>query len=279
MEPPHPSCWIHASSNMPYILKMRVVEAYAKLHKRGVMHGSASLTNILIGPDCRVTLLDFAKARAIHGIKALNLDTASKSRLHLEMREVMYRIDFHGARKREIGKMQRLHKISENHQYVRDLVDLCEKGIIDGPVPPYEWPPSDDIQEPCPIDSDWHRWNDNPRDLFEWIDVPGHTPEYLQEVKNGFYALVDELTEKYERDKVSPILTRISGFPLPVPAVPPFVDSPAPKPLEATPLAKRSASPDVDDEERPPKRPRLDDESTTENPPRGPTYKCLLSSL
>ncbi|KAH9982509.1 hypothetical protein BGW80DRAFT_28808 [Lactifluus volemus] len=64
MDLPHPVLWMEASASMPMVLKDRVVEAFQRLHERGVVHGDVALRHILIGPDARVTLIDFQASRA-----------------------------------------------------------------------------------------------------------------------------------------------------------------------------------------------------------------------
>ena len=62
---PHPSFWMEASPDMPFVLKEEVVTAYSKLHSLGVIHGNPQLRNILICADGRVKLIDFGLARKI----------------------------------------------------------------------------------------------------------------------------------------------------------------------------------------------------------------------
>ena len=50
---------MEASALMPAVLEDRVVEAFIKLHERGIVHGDIVLRHILIGADARVTLIDF----------------------------------------------------------------------------------------------------------------------------------------------------------------------------------------------------------------------------
>ncbi|KAH9025849.1 hypothetical protein EDB85DRAFT_1840222, partial [Lactarius pseudohatsudake] len=51
MDLPHPIFWMEASASMPMVLKDRVVEAFQKLHERGIVHGDVALRHILVGAD------------------------------------------------------------------------------------------------------------------------------------------------------------------------------------------------------------------------------------
>ncbi|KAF7986253.1 hypothetical protein HWV62_38729 [Athelia sp. TMB] len=107
MELPHHSFWIEASPGMPSILKQRCVEAFAKIHERGVLHGDVELHNMLIGGDGRVTIINFQNSRALIPNLDITLMGAEAKELELEMRRVKYKLDYEGAREKELMKMTR----------------------------------------------------------------------------------------------------------------------------------------------------------------------------
>ncbi|GLY29864.1 lanthionine synthetase LanC family protein [Kineosporia sp. NBRC 101731] len=51
------------ASGEPVELAVKVLEAYARLHGKGVLHGDIHPRNLLIGPACTVTVIDFGIAR------------------------------------------------------------------------------------------------------------------------------------------------------------------------------------------------------------------------
>ncbi|KAJ7597215.1 hypothetical protein C8J56DRAFT_919512 [Mycena floridula] len=100
-EPPHHSFWIEASVSMPLCLKRACVDAYKKLHAKGILHGAVELGHILIGADAKVTLVNFEKARGLRPNEEVYLHAADPTELELEMRIVLVKLDFPGAVDRE----------------------------------------------------------------------------------------------------------------------------------------------------------------------------------
>ncbi len=49
MEPPHPHAWRVADRSLSTDEKRAIVDAYAQIHARGVLHGDVVLRHILIG--------------------------------------------------------------------------------------------------------------------------------------------------------------------------------------------------------------------------------------
>jgi hypothetical protein len=49
MEPPHPHAWRMAERSLSEDEKHAIVEAYAQIHARGVLHGDVALRHMLIG--------------------------------------------------------------------------------------------------------------------------------------------------------------------------------------------------------------------------------------
>lgn len=57
MEPPHPKSWRESDQYMTTEEKDRVVEAYQKIHDRGILHDSIHPRHILIGKLLRFQVL------------------------------------------------------------------------------------------------------------------------------------------------------------------------------------------------------------------------------
>jgi hypothetical protein len=49
MEPPHPHAWRVADRSLSMDEKRAIVDAYAQIHARGVLHGDVTLRHMLIG--------------------------------------------------------------------------------------------------------------------------------------------------------------------------------------------------------------------------------------
>jgi hypothetical protein len=142
MELPHHSFWIEASPDMPTILKTRCIEAFEKIHRRGVLHGDVELRHMLIGGDGKVTVVDFQMSRVLVLHDDFMLLAAEPWELKLEMRKVKYKLDYDGARKKETEKMIR----SEERDQINgaNLIeektakghgeDIPEEDIVDPPV-------------------------------------------------------------------------------------------------------------------------------------------------
>ncbi|KAJ8520907.1 hypothetical protein ONZ45_g2325 [Pleurotus djamor] len=93
-EPPHPVFWIEASPDMPHVLKQRCVEAFQKLHDRGVLHGRAELRHMLVGGDARVTIVGFRASKALESNETLGVLKATPEELSAEMDSVKRRINY-----------------------------------------------------------------------------------------------------------------------------------------------------------------------------------------
>ncbi|KAF8337512.1 uncharacterized protein EI90DRAFT_2659230 [Cantharellus anzutake] len=81
--------------------KKRILEAYHRIHKQGVLHGSVSLHNIAISDDSRVHILDFRKSRALVSCRAVGLYSCTQEELDFEMRYVRFILDWNGAKRKE----------------------------------------------------------------------------------------------------------------------------------------------------------------------------------
>ncbi|CDO72306.1 hypothetical protein BN946_scf184977.g3 [Trametes cinnabarina] len=195
MSLPHDSFWIEASADMPSELKKQVVLTYIALHARGVLHGAPELHNILIGGDGRVTLVNFHAARARKPIPELNLMSVTKAELDLELRQVMFKLDYEGARKREYAKRQRL-------QPLWDRLDECARRGL-----PMEKFPIDELRDPPPSREHWKA---------DWINsldrrprrfvVPGQSPEEVSQACTSFCTMLQEWHELEKEDVVSPLI-------------------------------------------------------------------------
>ncbi|KAI0724490.1 hypothetical protein C8T65DRAFT_626658 [Cerioporus squamosus] len=276
-EPPHPSFWFTASKDMPWILKKRVVDAYLKIHEHGILHGSPELHNILIGADCRVSLFDFSKAGVRGGIRALGLaNCRGRSHTNWELREVMYKLDFEGARIREAAKMRRAN-VQRDRDYARDQMRHMKMQRVIGDdemVDPDEMPNQDDREEPAPGRTLWESWEASVKDAPPGyrFNVPGQSPEQLAAAEEEFKARVKELDREWKRESATPLFAHAPGFPLPVPIAQPYFD------VEESPFApvkesrKRKASPDAVDAQPLAKRARREQASSVPSLATGPVF-------
>ena len=287
-EPPHPSYWFTASADMPWILKKRVIDAYLKIHEHGILHGSPELHNILIGADCRVSLFDFSRAAVRGGIKALGLaNCRGRSEFNWELREVMYKLDFEGARARETAKYQRA-EVQRERDYARDQMrHMKRQGIIadEEDIEPDEMPNQDDREEAAPPKLLWESWETSVKDAPPPVQVlvPGHNlpPDQRAAAEREFQAHVSarvkELEEEWKRESQAPLFAHAPGFPLPVPNAQPYFDVGESSSAPVKESRKRKASPDTIDAQPSGKRPRRDQSSSAPSPAAGPVFRCQWS--
>lgn len=171
---------------MPLVLKKRCVEAYEKLHAEGVLHGDVELRHMLIGGDGKVTLIDFQESRAVKALPQVGLEAASPEELRREMRKVMVKLDYPGARDMEIARRDRpLERVQRRREeqsksertpgYRPKKVPSPEDEISDPPIPVHEW------QE------DWV----GPPVIPQRFVMPNQTPEELESEIQAFLSLVD----------------------------------------------------------------------------------------
>ncbi len=174
MDLPHPVFWMEASASMPVVLRDRVVEAFRKLHERGIVHGDVALRHILIGADARVTLIDFQASRADEPNEELGLAMTSLGEKDIEMRRVKFLLNMDSARKKEFKKSKAAYRRSErNKRREQRRRELLRHGITTG-LPFDEPEPLEDISEPpVPLYELEKFWmedaNDDPRRFI----VPG----------------------------------------------------------------------------------------------------------
>ncbi|KAJ8702840.1 hypothetical protein PTI98_001517 [Pleurotus ostreatus] len=97
IEPPHPSFWMEASSDMPNVLKQRCIAAIQRIHDQGVLHGDIQLRHMLIGGNAKVSIVDFDGGRAILPNEAVKVGKASAEDLDKEMKRAMALLKYGGA--------------------------------------------------------------------------------------------------------------------------------------------------------------------------------------
>ncbi|OSD03499.1 hypothetical protein PYCCODRAFT_1434395 [Trametes coccinea BRFM310] len=199
---PHQSFWIEASADMPNELKKQVIITYIALHARGVLHGSPELHNMLVGGDGRVTLIDFHAARARNPIPELGIEAVTRAELDLELRQVMFKLDYEGARKREYARMKRLQPL-----WAR-LDECARQGL------PLEKIPINELRDPPPSQEHWRRdWinslNGPPRRFI----APGQTPEEYRQASATFCKMLEDWHELEKKDAVSPLIYALPSSP------------------------------------------------------------------
>lgn len=170
MEPPHHSFWVEASPEMPTILKQRCIEAFEKLHERGILHGDVELCHMLVGGDGKVTIVDFHASRALVPNSSVMLLGAEPRELRLEMRRVKYKLDYEGAKEIEIAKRMRAEAGRKNY---------LEEDLVDPPVDTDDWVKG------------WA--NEAANATPTRFVVPGQTPEALVKEIHSFMVVLDHM--------------------------------------------------------------------------------------
>ncbi|KAL0580287.1 hypothetical protein V5O48_001704 [Marasmius crinis-equi] len=174
MEPPHHSFWIEASTDMPLVLKDRCVEAFEKIHARGVLHGDVELRHMLIGGDGKVTVIDFQESRALVPIPDLHLKATTFEEMRMEMRKVKVKLDYPGARDWEQGKLQRWQR----RQHPGFQIPFTEEEM------------ADEVLNPCIKNAkQWKEWTEElmPKRFL----VPGQKPSAAMEALQQFLDIID----------------------------------------------------------------------------------------
>jgi len=117
MELPHPHSWRVADRSLSSDEKRAIVDAYAQIHARGVLHGDVALRHILIGMsipqnfhrflrlalgrDGKPTIINFRRAACLRPAMKIGLGGCSTHEFQLEMRQVKFLLDYQGAREFE----------------------------------------------------------------------------------------------------------------------------------------------------------------------------------
>ncbi|KAL0072153.1 hypothetical protein AAF712_001076 [Marasmius tenuissimus] len=175
MEPPHHSFWIEASSDMPLVLKDRCVEAFEKLHARGVLHGDVELRHMLIGGDGKVTIIDFQQSRALEPILDVRLERATPAELRKEMRKVKVKLDYPGARDLEYRKFQRHQRRRQANTGSPFSVSQMKEDALNPPIRHQQ---------------EWEEWVEE-RPLPKRFVMPGQDPIIFSEALQNFLDNVD----------------------------------------------------------------------------------------
>ena len=196
MDLPHPVFWMEASVSMPVVLKDRVVEAFQKLHERGIVHGDVALRHILIGADARVTLIDFQASRADNPNEDLGLAATYPGEKELEMRRVKFLLDVDNARKKEFRKSKAAHKRSvRNGARAQRRRELLRHGITAGLPVDEPVPLADTHEPPVHLDELERYWmedaNDDPRRFI----VPGSSESEVARAISSFLRRIRDMEE------------------------------------------------------------------------------------
>ena len=130
MELPHPHSWQVADRSLSTDEKRAIVNAYAQIHARGVLHGDVALRHILIGMlmlqnfccfltrpalgrDGRPTIINFRRASCLRPAMTIGLGGCSTHEFQLEMRQVKFLLDYQGAREFEYQLARRCRSATE----------------------------------------------------------------------------------------------------------------------------------------------------------------------
>jgi len=194
MDLPHPIFWMEASASMPTVLKDRVVEAFQKLHERGIVHGDVALRHILIGADAQVTLIDFQASRADEPNEDLGLAPAYPGEKDLEMRRVKFLLNMDNARKKEFRKSKAaLRRFARNNEREQRRRELLRHGITVG-LPLDEPELLEDIKEPpLPLDELEKYWMEDANDDPRRFVVPGSSDSEVAGAISSFLECIQDM--------------------------------------------------------------------------------------
>ncbi|KAI0274824.1 hypothetical protein BC834DRAFT_15383 [Gloeopeniophorella convolvens] len=101
MEPPHPHAWRVADRSLIIPEKKAIIDAYARIHSRGVLHRDVALRHMLIGRDGKATIINFRQASCVPKMERLGIHGCNQHEFELEMRQVRFLLDYQGARDSE----------------------------------------------------------------------------------------------------------------------------------------------------------------------------------
>ena len=189
MEPPHHIFWIEASPEMPECLKQRCIQAYEKIHAQGVLHGNVELQNMLIGGNGKVTIIHFENARVLVSDNADIVPRAEFGEFAMEMREVKYKLDYDGARQKEMDKLGR-SLTRQSTEMMRNVhFDTFGKRSSSG-VLPILMPEEDTSISPV----DEQAWNKSLASLARPVRVvlPGNTDDTVSREVQSFMNLLGQ---------------------------------------------------------------------------------------
>lgn len=213
MEPPHPSFWMEASADMPDVLKEKCIEAYEKIHSQGVLHGDVELRHMLIGADGRVTIIDFQASRSLVSNEAVMLKQAEPAEFNMEMRKVKYKLNYKGARQRELNKVTTCEKRSHRNRLRRAKHERRARGERVGYISDYEEDPEQDKIEPPVHKQDWNEhWTIAADAIPRRFVMPGQTSQHLEREIQLFLEIVDRMGKETVSCQIPPPL--LSGPPI-----------------------------------------------------------------
>lgn len=186
MEPPHPVFWIEASSTMPLVLKAAVITAFEKIHARGVLHGAPTFQRMLIGADCKVTIVSFQEGETAEDEEFVEAEEAHRTQMDMEMRKVKWMLDYPGAREEEKRKTKAYMKRKIRRK------KMLRSGLK--PRPEDMEDPYDPAVTPDMIRKEWKPLSLAPDGQNPYYPVrhvmPGVTPLQFEKAVVGFLAEV-----------------------------------------------------------------------------------------
>lgn len=213
MELPDSSFWFEASPRMPEVLKSLCIEAYKKLHARGVLHGSVDLRHILISGSGKIQILDFTKSRV--KVKPSSPDfgiaKATNAEFEQELRKVMYKLDYQSARSFETSRYLTTCVQSQINQWNEADGLECEYQIRNIPLT------GDNVSFPFSDRKQWKEWN------ADWdrrplkFEMPGQTPEELDTRWEQFNQWLYDNEMLYWRTVYNSVVKTMAEPPAPAP--------------------------------------------------------------
>ncbi|KAH9937629.1 uncharacterized protein B0H18DRAFT_950418 [Fomitopsis serialis] len=203
MVAPHPTFWMEASPDMPFVLKLHVIDAYTRLHAHGILHGNPQLRNMLICGDGRVKIVDFQSSRSLRPISIVGIHAANEADLELEMRQVRFKLDFGDARRYEEEKRQRARDIERRNNDRARLRKLVIRGLLHAQVDPDEGYTGNDQTHPPIPDAFWYdHWVDDVNRAPRRFVVPGKTQEEVTAALRHFESIVVKFQADYDQSWV-----------------------------------------------------------------------------
>jgi hypothetical protein len=198
MELPHPAFWMHASDDMPDVLKKRCIDCFERIHAAGVLYGNVQLSHIIVGADARVTLVNFEHAAVLDPLPQFCQKKTTPDKLRLEMRQVKYLLNYDKAREREQQKWigYKARKDWNEKERVRASRES-------GYTPQCLAEPDDDVLNP-PVDP--HRtkgWVDSKYKADRFV-VPTITPEFFTSAVEKFIANIRRMEREGDGPPQSP---------------------------------------------------------------------------
>ncbi|KAJ3545068.1 hypothetical protein NMY22_g2576 [Coprinellus aureogranulatus] len=190
MELAHPAFWMHASDDMPDVLKKRCIECFERIHAAGVLYGKVQLSNIIVGADARVTLVNFQHAAVLDPLPESIQKRTTPDKLRLEMRQVKYLLDYDEARSKEhqkwIGFKARKEWNEKEYQRAKAESEYA---------PQYLCEPEEDMLNP-PVDPRRTKgWTDSRHKSARFV-VPTITPEFFDNAVEKFIANIHRLEDE-----------------------------------------------------------------------------------